>query len=104
MKMKFHQYRSIIEVFKSFGILISGQWKYKSFTHDFKVDQLYVKALIFELELRLDIYMNEESFDKYCCPQSIVLALSEYNSLNMEGYPIDIFHGMDNNVKELKSV
>jgi hypothetical protein len=83
MEMTFSQYRIIIEVFRSFGILITGKGKYKSFYYDLSVSQLYIQALLFELELRLGIYLDEETVEGLCCPQSIVSALSEHKKAGM---------------------
>jgi len=102
MKMTFHQYRIIIEVFRSFGILTSGQWKNKSFIDDFRVNQLYVRALLFELELRLGIYLEEEALDRYCCPQSILLALCDGNHLNRSS--LSLIHGLVSSEQKLSSI
>jgi len=96
MKMTFNQYRIIVQVFKSFGIMTSGHWKNKSFYDDFRVNQLYIKALIFEMEFRLGIYLDDEDLDGFGCPHAIVLALIDHKKLSMTGYSSQLFPGMVN--------
>jgi len=103
MKMTFSQYRIIIEVFRSFGILISGKWKHKSFYYDFQVSQLYIQALLFEMELRLGIYLDEEKIDGFCCPHSIVSALRERRHAGMD-HTLDLGKAVLNAEKKMTLV
>lgn len=98
--MTFSQYRIIIEVFRSFGLLISGNWKHKSFTYDFQVNHLYIQALLFELELRLGIYLNEETLESFCCPQSIVAALSAQSQIRGV-HSSEVLNAVNNIEKEM---
>lgn len=81
--MTINQYRIIIDVFRSFGILVAGQRKHKKFFLEIQINQLYVQALLFELELRLGIYLDGETIDGFCCPQAIISALCERNDANI---------------------
>lgn len=72
--MTINQYRIIIEVFRSFGIPITGKWKQKDFIADLKLNQIYVQAILYEIELRLGIYLEEDIIEKCCCPLGMVIA------------------------------
>jgi len=76
--MTINQYRIIIEVFRSFGILSTGKWKHKDFILDLQLNQLYIKALLFEMELRLGINLEEDALERCCCPMGMVTAFSGY--------------------------
>ena len=81
MKMTINQYRIMIEVFRSFGIITTGKKKHHNFFRDFLVNLPYVMALLFEMELRLGIYLEEEAIIQCCCPMSMVVAFNQDREL-----------------------
>ncbi|HSJ67933.1 MAG TPA: hypothetical protein VK921_09675 [Anditalea sp.] len=60
----------------------SSNWKYKSFLHDYQVNHIFVQALLFEMELRLGIYLADEETEKCCCPDAVVSAFNSANIFN----------------------
>jgi len=73
----------MIEVFRSFGIITTGKKKHNNFFLDFQVNHPYVLALLYEMELRLGIYLEEEAEIKCCCPMSMVVAFNQSKILPM---------------------
>lgn len=62
----------MITVFKEFGIPLTGSSKQKRFYTDIPVDRFYVEGILFELESRLGILLEEEENDRIHSPLDVI--------------------------------
>lgn len=60
MKSSLRKSRILISVFREFGISITGSRKEKRFYSEIPVDKFYVEGILFELECRLGVLLEEE--------------------------------------------
>jgi len=62
----------LIAVFREFGIAITGSKKLQRFYSDIPVDRFYVEGILFELESRLGILLEDN--ERYNSPLDVILA------------------------------
>lgn len=62
----------MISVFKEFGIPITGTRKEKRFYSEIPVDKFYVEGILFELECRLGVLLEEEENQHIHSPLDVI--------------------------------
>lgn len=60
MEVSLNSSKILITVFHEFGIPITGPKKKLKFYSDIPVDRFYVEGILFELESRLGVLLDEE--------------------------------------------
>lgn len=72
MKSRIRKSRIMITVFKEFGIPITGSRKQKRFYTEIPVDKFYVEGILFELECRLGVLLEEEENQQIHSPLDVI--------------------------------
>lgn len=72
MKSSIRKSRILISVFREFGIPITGSRKQKRFYSDIPVDKFYVEGILFELECRLGVLLEEEENQQIHSPLDVI--------------------------------
>ena len=79
MKDSFGKSRILISVFKEFGIPITGARKKKQFFSEIPVDRFYVEGILFELESRLGVLLEEEENELIQTPLDVIRSFKGKN-------------------------
>lgn len=66
----------MISVFQEFGIPITGSRKLKQFYSEIHVDKFYVEGILFELESRLGILLEDKDNEQIHSPLDVIVAFS----------------------------
>lgn len=64
--------RKLIAVFNNYGIPVTGCKKLLSFKHDFKVENYYVNAILFEIENDIQVVGNKHGHMIFERPLDII--------------------------------
>jgi acyl carrier protein len=72
MKSQLKKSKILISVFNEFGIPLTGEKKSLRFFSDIHVDRFYVEGILFELESRLGILLNDEENQKISSPLDVI--------------------------------
>lgn len=64
----------MISVFREFGIPITGAKKFRQFYSEISVDKFYVEGILFELECRLGVVLEEEENQQIHSPLDVIRA------------------------------
>lgn len=64
----------MISVFHEFGIPITGSRKFKQFYSEIPVDKFYVEGILFELESRLGVLLEEKDNEQIHSPLDVIMA------------------------------
>lgn len=67
----------MITVFREFGIPITGSKKQKRFYTEIPVDKFYVEGILFELERRLGVLLEEEENQQIHSPLDVILSFRD---------------------------
>ncbi len=67
--------RKTIQVFKSYGITLTGRKKGANFYRDLRMDKIFVSGLIFELEYELKKELEDEKVAKIQTPSELINTL-----------------------------
>lgn len=67
----------MITVFNEFGIPITGSMKEKRFYSEIPVDRFYVEGILFELECRLGVLLEEEENQNIHSPLDVIRSFGE---------------------------
>ncbi|TDQ16520.1 acyl carrier protein [Algoriphagus boseongensis] len=62
----------MISVFNEFGIPITGPKKALRFYSDIQVDRFYVEGILFELETRLGVLLEDEDNSRIKSPLDVI--------------------------------
>ena len=63
----------MISVFQEFGIPITGSRKFRQFYSEIPVDKFYVEGILFELESRLGVLLEEKDNEQILSPLDVIL-------------------------------
>lgn len=74
MNKYIHKTRILISVFHEFGIGITGKKKLRQFYSEIPVDRFYVEGILFELEARLGVFLEEEIDKSVKSPLDVINA------------------------------
>ncbi|SEG06901.1 acyl carrier protein [Algoriphagus boritolerans] len=77
MKSRIRKSRILISVFREFGIPITGKRKQKQFYSEIPVDKFYVEGILFELECRLGVLLEEEDNKKIHSPLDVIRSFKD---------------------------
>lgn len=72
MSSSFGKSRILVDVFNEFGIPITGSKKEKYFYSQIQVDRFYVEGILFELESRLGVLLEEEENVRIQSPLDVI--------------------------------
>lgn len=72
---KYRKLRKISEVFKTYGIKLTGGRKYDHFVRDLRMDRIFVSGLIFELEYELQKQIEDEKLVEIHAPAQVIALL-----------------------------
>lgn len=72
MKNSLGKARILITVFNEFGIPITGSNKKKQFFSEIPVDRFYVEGILFELESRLGVLLEEDENNGIHTPLDVI--------------------------------
>ncbi|WP_338219674.1 hypothetical protein [Algoriphagus sp. oki45] len=72
MKTKMNLSKIILSVFQEFGIPTIGSQKRRKFYSEIAVDRFYVEGILFELETRLGVILDEEDNYQIQSPLDII--------------------------------
>lgn len=64
----------MITVFREFGIPITGPRKFRQFYSDIPMDKFYLEGILFELECRLGVILDEVENQQVHSPLDVILA------------------------------
>ncbi|OOG68602.1 hypothetical protein [Algoriphagus sp. A40] len=64
----------MISVFREFGIPITGTKKFRQFYSDIPVDKIYVEGILFELECRLGVTLEDSVNEQIHSPLDVIMA------------------------------
>ena len=93
MKKYFHHSKIMVSVFKEFGISLIGPKKSRIFYSEIDVDRFYVEGVLFELETRLGIVLDERESKDLQSPLDIILCFkNKLENLNAAGKRLDLRH------------
>lgn len=67
----------MIAVFREFGIPITGVNKQKQFYSEISVDRFYVEGILFELEYRLGVLLEDEENEQIHSPLDVIRSFRE---------------------------
>lgn len=82
MKQHFSTLKKAIEVFHSYGITLAGPRKNDHFITNLNMDPIFINGLIFELEYRLHVFVQEENICSAKTPKELIallLTLPQHN-------------------------
>lgn len=68
----YKELRKISRVFQDYGIVLTGKRKYDEFDRDLKMDKVFVKGLIFELEYQLKTQLSDDKLDEIQAPAQVI--------------------------------
>ncbi|MFL0682525.1 MAG: acyl carrier protein [Algoriphagus aquaeductus] len=74
MKNHLKKTKILISVFQEFGIPITGKRKFKQFYSEIPVDRFYVEGILFELESRLGVLLEDEENSLIQSPLDVIMA------------------------------
>ncbi|RIW13706.1 acyl carrier protein [Algoriphagus lacus] len=74
MKNRIRKSKILISVFQEFGIPITGSRKFRQFYSEIPVDKFYVEGILFELESRLGVLLEEKDNEKIHSPLDVIMA------------------------------
>ncbi|MBN7813697.1 acyl carrier protein [Algoriphagus sp. H41] len=72
---KYGELRKISQVFRNYGIVLTGGRKYDHFVRDLRMDRIFVSGLIFELEYELQREIDEEKLEEIHAPAQVIALL-----------------------------
>ncbi|MDX5479600.1 acyl carrier protein [Fontibacter flavus] len=64
--------KKAIDIFRSYGIPLTGKRKTANFFHELHMDKIFVDGLIFELELELEKIIESEKLHKLESPSMVL--------------------------------
>lgn len=64
----------MISVFREFGIPITGTKKFRRFYSEIPIDKFYLEGILFELECRLGVILEEEINQQIHSPLDVIMA------------------------------
>ncbi len=64
--------KKAVEVFHSYGITLSGARKNDHFVQNLNMDPVFINGLIFELELQLQRFIQEENVAQVKTPRELI--------------------------------
>ncbi|MFC4870629.1 acyl carrier protein [Negadavirga shengliensis] len=67
--------RKAIEVFRSYGIPLTGKKKAANFYNDLRMDKIFVSGLIYELEHELKTELEDEKIARIQTPSELINTL-----------------------------
>lgn len=68
----YNKLKKITQVFHQYGINLTGKGKFANLYEDYKMDQVFVLGLIFELELVTKSQVNDEDAYQIKAPAQII--------------------------------
>jgi acyl carrier protein len=74
MKSRIRKTKILIAVFQEFGIPITGPRKFRQFYSEIPVDRFYVEGILFELESRLGVLLEDEENNQINSPLDVIMA------------------------------
>jgi acyl carrier protein len=74
MNSRLRKSKILIAVFHEFGIPITGSKKIKQFYSEIPVDRFYVEGILFELESRLGVLLEDEDNAQIHSPLDVIKA------------------------------
>jgi acyl carrier protein len=74
MKSRIRKSKILISVFQEFGIPITGSEKFKQFYSEIPVDKFYVEGILFELESRFGVLLEDEENEQIHTPLDVIMA------------------------------
>ena len=74
MKGRIRKSKILISVFHEFGIPITGTRKFRQFYSEIPVDRFYVEGILFELESRLGVLLEDEENNRINSPLDVIMA------------------------------
>jgi hypothetical protein len=77
MQNQIEKSRIMITVFREFGIPITGSRKQMRFYSEILVDKFYVMGILFELECRLGVLLEDEDNLRIDSPLDVILSFKE---------------------------
>jgi hypothetical protein len=77
MKSQIRKSKILISVFQEFGIPITGTRKFKQFYSEIPVDKFYVEGILFELESRLGVLLEEEENKLIHSPLDVIMVFKK---------------------------
>ncbi len=69
--------KKAVEIFHSYGIDLTGQRKNAHLVQQLHMDPVFINGLIFELEFRLQVIIQEEKLKRASTPREIIQLLLE---------------------------
>lgn len=74
MKEVIKKSRIMITVFREFGIPITGAKKFRQFYSEIPIDKIYLEGILFELECRLGVILEDEDNQQIHSPLDVIMA------------------------------
>ncbi len=72
---KYGELRKISQVFRNYGIVLTGGRKHDHFVRDLRMDWIFVSGLIFELEFELQREIDEDKIEEIHAPAQVIALL-----------------------------
>lgn len=72
MNQQFTLLKKAVEVFHSYGIVLSGQKKNAHFIQQLNMDPIFINGLIFELEYQLQVIFQDEMLGEVKTPRDLI--------------------------------
>ena len=72
MKNHFNHSKIILSVFREFGISLMGKSKSRKFYSEIDIDRFYFEGILFELETRLGIVLDEKETKNLESPLDVI--------------------------------
>ncbi len=77
MQNQMEKSRIMIAVFREFGIPITGSRKQMRFYSEIPVDKFYVEGILFELECRLGVLLDDEDNQQIDSPLDVIRSFKD---------------------------
>jgi len=71
----YQQLRKITDVFRGYGIALTGKRKYDHFILDLQMDKIFVQGLVFELEYALEKEIEDHKLHLVEAPAELIALL-----------------------------